>query len=82
MKITIIDRPVSQLSFYKGDIEINGEVRAFQVCLDINSEEKRKKINFYADGSKFTEGEKTDILMQFNEQLLGVKINEDIISDE
>ena len=54
---------------FKGELDIEGAKRVFQVCLDINIEEKRKKINFYADGSRFTEKEKTEILLAFNEML-------------
>ncbi len=82
MIIRIAEKAHSSLTFYKGELEVDGNKRVFQVCLDVNEDEKRKKINFYADGSKFSEIEKTEILMFFNEQILNIKINEDIISDE
>ena len=82
MIIRIAEKPHASLTFYKGELEINGEKRVYQVCLDVNDDEKRKKINFYADGTKFTEIEKVEILTFFNEQLLGQSVNEDNIIQE
>ena len=57
----------SQLRFFNGEIVIDDKVRKYQLCFDENFEEKRKKINFYADGSNYTEKEKEEILLAFNE---------------
>jgi hypothetical protein len=80
MVIRINKDEFASLKFYEGEIEVNGELRKFEVTLDTNTKDKRKKINFYADGSKFTEIEKTEILMSFNE-MLGQQINENIIEE-
>jgi hypothetical protein len=80
MIIRIEETPYSSLTFYKGELEVNNEVRIFQVTKDENKIEKRKKLNFYAEGAKFTEIEKTEILMSFNE-MLGQQINENIIEE-
>lgn len=81
MLIEIDKNPFSSLTFYKGQLKTDSEIKLFQICLDINESEKRKKINFYADGAKFTEIEKTDILMVFNEQILSLKINDNTIEE-
>lgn len=80
MIIRIADKPYSSLTIYKGELEIDGNKKAFEVCLDVNESEKRKKINLYADGSKFSEIEKTEILMTFNE-MLGRKIEINTIEE-
>ena len=82
MIIRINRDPFASLTFYEGEIEVNRNIRVYQLTLDTNIRDKRKKINFYADGSKFTEIEKTEILMFFNEMILNRKINEDILLDE
>jgi hypothetical protein len=81
MIIRIAEKPHANLSFWKGELEVNGNIRLYQITLDENKDEFRKKINFYTDGSKFTEVEKVEILTFFNEKLLNQNINENIIEE-
>lgn len=80
MIIRIDEEPYSGLKFFKGEVELNGSKRIFEICLDTNIIEKRKKINFLSNIAQFSEIEKTEILMTFNE-MLGRKIEINTIEE-
>lgn len=79
IQIKIAEQPYSKLLHYRGTFtrihENKEDSREFEIVYEINHEDLRKRINFYARGHKFMQSEKEDILKQFN-----LQVNNDLVS--
>lgn len=75
-QINISEIPYSYLKHFRGIYTIinsdNTETpREFEIIYEVNTEDLRKRVNFYPRGNKFSQIEQEEILIQFNLQING-----------
>ncbi len=70
--INIAELPYSSTRFYKGIYTSEkNETKEFEIVLEVNTEDKRKKVSFFPRGFKYSNEEREMILRQFNAGLGG-----------